>query len=56
MPGRLPSPLFLACGIAAMALGALLPGCADIGKMKRQIAELTVENRSLQESRQRLSS
>lgn len=56
MPGRLPSPLFLACGIAAMAFGALLPGCADIGKMKRQIAELTVENRSLQESRQRLSS
>jgi hypothetical protein len=55
MPVRLPSPLFLAYSIAAIAIGVLLPGCADIGKMKRQIAELTVENTSLQESRQRLT-
>jgi hypothetical protein len=39
-----------------MAFVALLPGCADIGKMKRQIAQLTAENRSLQDSHLRLTS
>lgn len=56
MPGRHRSPHSLASVIAALALGVLLPGCADIGRMERQIARLTEENRSLQESRQRLSS